>query len=84
MTNYEIVNFGQTWKCIGDAAQGAIEQIVFYEHDELPGDLLKNLDVEDLERVLEELRCCDVPKLVQLVDGACQAAREYAIEVETA
>ena len=82
MTNHELVQFAQTWRAIGSDAQEMIERIVEASHDELPENLLEDLDVRDLERALEELRCCNVPKLVRLVDNACQDARAYRRAVE--
>ena len=82
MTNHELIQFADVWRSIGTINAEQIKLIIEVPYGELPDDLLRKLDLLGLERALEELRCCNVPKLVRLVDDACQAARAYKRAVE--
>ena len=74
MTTHELVTFGYTWASLGSAIQEQIERITAAPRGELAEDLLEELCVSDLQQALEELRCCNVPGLVRLVDQTCQQA----------
>ena len=77
MTNHELIQFADVWRSIGTINAEQIQLIIEASDGELPDDLLRKMDLIGLARALEELRCCNVPKLVQLIDDACEDARAY-------
>lgn len=73
MNNIDLIAFAKTWKSLGLVAQDMIDDIVCAEN--LSPALLDRIRVDDLEWALDELRCCNVPRLVRTIDEALEEKR---------
>jgi len=75
--NQDLVLFGYTFAGLSSDVREQIERIVEHQNQELPDHLLEELCIPDLQRALAELQCCNVRRLVRVVERACQEAESF-------
>ena len=76
MNNDDLISFGYAFAGLSSGVREQIERII-RAGNELPDDLLEELCVEDLRRAIEELSCCNVPRLVRTIDSALTQVVDY-------